>query len=153
MLYGRTVNLEFYNTPYNGTVSDEDCKDINRIREQLQTTLNHFWKSRQNEYLVELREIQRCNAKSNYESEIYEGNVILTHDERKPRAHWVMGIVDRINSSRDSKFRGVVVRYMTNGTIFRVSRPINKLCSTEYKKYKDEVIPNFVDERNTPTNI
>lgn len=100
--------------------------------------------------LVELREHQRCNAKSNYESEIHEGNVILTHDERKPRAHWAIGIVDKINPSRDSKFRGVVVRYMANGTIFRVYRSINKLYSTKYKKYKDEVIPNFVDERNTP---
>lgn len=42
---------------------------------------------------------------------------------------------------------------MKNGTIFRGSRPINKLYPIEYKKHKYEVIPKFIDERNIPTNI
>ena len=45
------------------------------------------------------------------------------------------------------------MRYMKNGTIFRVYRPMNKLYPTEYKKHKDEKIPKFFDERNIPTNI
>ena len=81
LLYERTINLEPYNTPYTGTVSDEYYTDINRIHEQLQTTLNHFWKHWQNEYLVGLREHQCCNAKSNYENKIYEGDVVLIDDE------------------------------------------------------------------------
>ena len=44
LMYGRTINLESYNTPYDGTVSDEYYTDINRLHEPLQTTLNHFWK-------------------------------------------------------------------------------------------------------------
>ena len=83
MLYGHTINLKSHTTPYDKTVSDEVYADINRIHEQLKTTLNHFW---QNEYLVELREHQRCNAKSNNENEIYEGDVLPVHDEWKPRA-------------------------------------------------------------------
>ena len=84
---------------------------------QLQTILNHFWKRWQNEYLLELRKHQRFNAKSNYESEIYEGDVALIHDERKPRAHWTIGFVSKINLSRDNKVRGVIVRYIKSGTI------------------------------------
>ena len=146
LLCGRTINLESYNTPYDGTVSDEDYTNINRIHEQLQATLNHVAKRWQNESLVELREHQRCSAKSNYENEIYEGDVVLIHDARKPRAQWTIGVVDKINPSRDNNVRGVIVRYMKNGTIFSVSRPITKLYPTEYKKRKDEVIPNFIDE-------
>ena len=77
--------------------------DINRIHEQSQTTLNHFWKRWQNQYLVELREHQHCNAKSNYENEIYEGDVVFIHAERKPRAQWTIGVVEKINPSRDNK--------------------------------------------------
>ena len=44
LLYGLTINRESYNTPYDGTVLDEDYTDINRIHEQLQITLSHFRK-------------------------------------------------------------------------------------------------------------
>ena len=98
---------------------------------KVQTTLNHFW---QNQYLVELKEHQRCNAKSNYESKIYVGDFALIHDERKPRAQCTIGAVDKINPSKGNKVRGVIVRYMKNGTIFRVSRTIIDLYPTEYKK-------------------
>ena len=37
------------------------------------------------------------------------------------------------------------MRYMKNETIFRVSRPINKLYPTEYKRHKDEIIPKLID--------
>ena len=54
---------------------------------------------------------------------------------------------------RDNKARGAIVRYMKNGAISRISRPINKLYPTECKKCKDEVIPKFIYERDIPTNI
>ena len=57
--------------------------------------LNHFRKRWQNEYLVELREHQRCNAKSNYENEIYDVDIVLIHYERKPRAQWTLGLFKR----------------------------------------------------------
>ena len=68
-MFIQKVEYQSYNTPYDGTVLDEDYTYINRIHEQLQTTLNHFWKRWQNEYLVELREHQRCIEKSNHEGE------------------------------------------------------------------------------------
>ena len=34
-LYGRTFNLESYNTPYDGTVSEENYTDINRIHDPI----------------------------------------------------------------------------------------------------------------------
>ena len=68
-MFIQKVEYQSYNTPYDGTVLDEDYTYINQIHEQLQTTLNHFRKRWQNEYLVELREHQRCIAKSNYENE------------------------------------------------------------------------------------
>ena len=106
-----------------------------------------------NNYTQDKREHQRCNSKSNYEKKISEGDVLILHDERNPRTQWNLGFADKINPSRDNKVRDVIVRYMKNGTIFRVYRPINKLYPTEYKKHKDEKIPKLLDERNIPTNI
>ena len=140
-------------TPYDGTVQDEDYTDINQIHEQLQKTLNNFWKLQQNEYLVEFREHQCCDAKSNYKNEVYGEDVELLHNERKPRAQSSIGVIHKINSSKDNKFRDIIVRYKKNGTIFRISRPINKFYRTEYKKHKDEVIPKFIHERNIATNV
>ena len=58
------------------------------------------------EYLVELREHQRCNAKSNYKKEIYDkGDAVTVHNERKRRAQWTIGVVNKINSSRDIKLK------------------------------------------------
>ena len=58
------------------------------------------------EYLVELREHQRCNAKSNYKKEIYDkGDAVTVHNERKRRVQWTIGVVNKINSSRDIKLK------------------------------------------------
>ena len=97
-----------------------------------------------NNYTQNKREHQRCNAKSNYENKISEGDVLLLHDERNPRTQWNLGFADKINPSRDNKVRGVIVRYMKNGTIFRVYRPMNKLYPTEYKNTKMKRFQNFL---------
>ena len=56
--------------------------------------------------LVELREHQSCNAKSNYKMEIYDkGDAVTVHNERKRKAQWTIGIVNKINSSRDIKLK------------------------------------------------
>ena len=56
-----------------------------------------------NNYTQNKREHQRCNAKSNYENKISEGDVLLIHDERNPRTQWNLGFADKINPSRDNK--------------------------------------------------
>ena len=78
---------------------------ITQISIEYMNTLNHFRKRWQNEYLVELREHQCCNAKSNYENEIYDVDIVLIHYERKPIAQWTLGVVQKINPSRDNKVR------------------------------------------------
>ena len=73
-----------------------------------------------------------------------EGDVVLAHDERKARAQWTIGVVEKINPSIDNnKLRSVIVRYTKNRAIFRTSRPINKLYLIEYKKHKDERLQNL----------
>ena len=115
LLYESKFNIESCNIPYNGIVLDANYVDICRMHEQLHTALNHFWERYQNEYIDELREYQRCNAKLNHEKEICRGDI-------------------------DNKVKGVIVRYIKNTTMFRITRPINKLYPTECKKDKDEVI-------------
>ena len=39
-----------------------------------------------------------------------EGDVVLAHDERKARAQWTIGVVEKINPSIDNnKLRSVIV--------------------------------------------
>ena len=42
-----------------------------------------------------------------------EGDVVLIHDKRKPRAQRTVGVVDEINPLRENKVRGVIVRYIS----------------------------------------
>ena len=42
LLYERTINLESYNTPYDGTVSDENYTDINRIHDPITENTKSF---------------------------------------------------------------------------------------------------------------
>ena len=42
LLYGPTINFESYNIPYDGTVSDEDYTDINRIHKQSTDNIKSF---------------------------------------------------------------------------------------------------------------
>ena len=41
-----------------------------------------------------------------------EGDVVLIHNKRKPRAQRTVGVVDEINPLRENKVRGVIVRYI-----------------------------------------
>ena len=120
LLFGRKINLIDMNSQY----------------KYVETILNHFWKRWQQEHLIELREHQRCNAKTSYDQTIYEGDVELIQDEKMPRARWKMGVVEKLNKSNDNKVRGPIVRYMKNGHAQTIDRPINKLFPVEYKNTK-----------------
>ena len=148
LLFGRKINLESYGQPENFDVNI----DVNKQYKHLETVLNHFWKRWHQEYLIELREHQRCKAKSIYEQQIYEGDVVFIQEDKMPRARWKMGVVEKLNKSVDNKIRGAVVRYIKNGQAITISRPINKLFPVEYKKHEDEILPTFIDENNVVTN-
>ena len=45
--------------------------------------------------------------------EMLEGDVVLIHNKRKPRAQRTVGVVDEINPLRENKVRGVIVRYIS----------------------------------------
>ena len=62
LLFGRKINLESNGLPLNVNVDI----DMNSQYKYVETILNHFWKRWQQEYLIELREHQRCNAKKSY---------------------------------------------------------------------------------------
>ena len=55
----------------------------------------------------------------------YDGDVVLVHDESKPRLQWTIGIVDKINPSRVNKVRSVIEGYMKKVAIFGISRSIS----------------------------
>lgn len=148
LLFGRKINLESHELPLNFDVNNDMKSQYN----QLETILNHFWKRWHQEYLIELREHQRCNANNIYQQQIYEGDVVFIHEEKMPRATWKMGVVEKLNKSIDNKIRGAVVRYIKNGQTLTISRPINKLYPAEYKKHDDEILPKFIDERDVVTN-
>ena len=74
--------------------------------------LNHFWKRWQSEYLIELRECHRYQL-SKYGSNPIPpsvGDIVLIHDQDRPRGQWRLAIVQEILSGSDGHVRGAVVR-------------------------------------------
>ena len=63
--------------------------------------LNHFWKRWQSEYLIELRECHRYQL-SKYGSNPIPpsvGDIVLIHDQDRPRGQWRLAIVQEILSA------------------------------------------------------
>ena len=80
-----------------------------RVR-YLNSVINHFWRRWSKEYLLELRDAHRHQAPNKEATSILTGNVVLIHDEDKPRSFWRLARVQRLLAGKDGKVRGAVLR-------------------------------------------
>ena len=147
LLFGRRLNLQ-------GISSNEDDVNINSRYKHLENLLQHFIKRWQNEYLLELREFHKSKARNNIEQKCNLGDVVLIHEDNKPRITLKVGVIDSYLPSRDGIKRIANVRCLINEKQSEIRRPINKLYPIESNEEKnDEVQLKFVDERDIVTNI
>ena len=74
-------------------------------------TLDQFWKQWKTEYLVELRECHRYhNRTKGLESIVSVGDLVLLHDQDRPRGLWKLAIIKSVIKGSDGHIRGAAVR-------------------------------------------
>ena len=109
--------------------------DVNKRVRYLNVTLEHFWRRWQSEYLAELRSAHKSIKKSEGNSCIITpGDIVLVHDEKRPRSVWKIGRVKKLVSSKegDGKSRGAVVQVTSKGgRLMTLRRPLQLLYPLE----------------------
>ena len=92
-------------------------KQLTRRLLYLNKIIDSFWKRWQNEYLIELRDAHNYmyGRKTSDGTPVKIGEVVLIHDESRPRGLWKLARVENLITGTDNKTRGVVLRTTTDG--------------------------------------
>ena len=132
--------------PYNIELSEDVSvtpSDISRRMIHLNTVLEHFWKRWKREYLLELRESHRhsnCPPKKSHCSQIAVGDMVLIHEDSKPRGFWKLAKVESLTTGADGLTRGGVVKVASSvnrPTVLR--RPLQLLYPLEVHQCDGDV--------------
>ena len=129
----RLLNLP---TPSKDTDVDNDVEVspqyFTRRWKHLNKVLNGFWQRWRDEYLTELREHHRYRGSSLDSCQIAVGDVVVLHDDSKPRGFWKLARVKELLKGRDLQVRGaVVVVPGKNGRTKTLNRPVQRLYPLE----------------------
>ena len=112
---------------------------LTRRMRYLSATLDRFWKRWTNEYLLGLRESHYyCNKRRSGSTQISVGDIVVLHDENRPRGFWKLGKVEETIPGKDGLVRSAVIRVFTGGKrskLFR--RPIQLLYPIELNSHVD----------------
>lgn len=123
----------------------QDYKDYGRLCNHSELTrrmkhfnkvMDHFWKHWRHDYLLELRGSHRYSMKKG--ASITVGQVVLIHDENRPRGLWKLALVEELLTSHDGQVWGARVRTHSSGnrtTIF--NRPVQCLYPLEVHSADD----------------
>ena len=109
-------------------------EDVNKRVRHLNVTLEHFWRRWRREYLAELRSAHKSGKKLEDNCIITVGDMVLVHDEKRPRSVWRIGRVKKLVDSKedDGKARGAVVQVVSKGgKLATLRRPLQLLYPLE----------------------
>ena len=97
--------------------------------------LDHFWRRWQTEYLLELRECHRYSGtRDNADSTILTGDIVIVHDEYRPRGFWKLARVEEVVSGTDGRVGSAIVQVHSRGTrTTRLRRPLKCLYPLEVR--------------------
>ena len=115
LLTGRRM-MSLPDGPYNNELSEDigtNVTDITKRMIHLNQVLEHFWRRWKKEYLLELRESHRQAKHPPKESScstIAEGDVVLIHEDNRPRGFWKPAKVESLIKGVDGLIRGAAVR-------------------------------------------
>ena len=134
--------------PYNTEVSEDVSvvpSNLSRSLIHLNTIFEHFWKRWKREYLLELRESHR-HAKHPPEkshcSPIAVGEMVLVHEDRKPRGFWKLAKVVSLITGADGITRDAVVKIPSSvGRPITLRRPLQLLYPLEVSRCDGDVMP------------
>lgn len=115
---------------------------IKSMREEQLKMLNSFWHAWKTEYLATL--MQRKNRAKDKEP-LKIGQIVIVHDENTAPAHWPLGKIIELITSKDGLVRSVVVemtipvepdtidrtdlsKETRKRTTTKLTRPVQKIC-------------------------
>ena len=114
--------------------SDYNPGALTRRMNHFAKTLRRFWRRWKREYLLELREHHRTQAKGGIAYTLERGEIVTVYDEGHPRGLWRLGRIDDVILSSDGKVRGVYVKVMSkNGHTKIFRRPIQHIYPLEVR--------------------
>ena len=137
LLIGRRALSLPDNLFYNGDEDDDDAEVnpsfLNKRLKYLSTILNRFWKRWRDEYLLELRDSHRYSSGDCSASEqISVGDIVVVHNDNKPRGFWKLGKVEDLVVGRDGQIRGAELRiHGKDGRTTMLRRPLQRLYPLE----------------------
>ena len=94
----------------------------------MNSLLKFFWKVWKKEYLVSLRESHKCSRKMGANN-INVGDVVIIHDERKPRHVWKLGHILVFIKDIDGVVQAAKLK--TGRSTGFITGPLNKLYPLE----------------------
>lgn len=83
---------------------------LTKRMKHLNSTLGKFWKRWTNKYLLELRDAHRCSKGKEDNTHPEKGDIVLVHDEHRPRGFWKLAKLTKLIIGSDEKIRGAIVR-------------------------------------------
>ena len=101
---------------------------LQRRVKYLNSAINHFWRRWSREYLLELRDSHRYRVTNKEAPIVKMGDVVVIHDEDKPRGFWRLTRVQKLLAGKDSEIRGAVLRvFNRNGQLSTLQRLVQRL--------------------------
>ena len=108
-------------------VQEGEDQDLSRRMRHLNGLLKFFWNIWKKEYLVALRETHKST--DNKSANINIDDIVIIHNEYKPRQLWKLARVVELLKGIDGIVRAVKLRTGRSSCI--ITRPINKLYPLE----------------------
>ncbi|XP_055850677.1 uncharacterized protein LOC129915222 [Episyrphus balteatus] len=102
-------------------VSDQPGTAGVRLWKERQMMLKHFWNRWSTEYLVTLQQRKKWRRER---EKLRIGQLVTIASENFPPAHWALGRIHELITSKDGLVRSVVVQTETG----KLSRPVQKIC-------------------------
>ena len=129
-------------------------EDLSRRVKHQRKVLNDFWRRWRLEYLLDLREAHRHSQRSKGVSNLISvGDIVIIHEENRPRGLWKLGRVEELLKGNDGHVRGAVVRVASKETNFTVlRRPVQRLYPVEFRVPDGTSDPSETHQENSGIN-
>ena len=107
-------------------------ESLQRRAKHLNSVLNHFWRRWSKEYLLELRDAHRQRSVVGTPNPVKKGDIVLVHDQDRPRGFWKIAQVEKLITGKDGLVRGATLRLPTkDGQQTTLQRPLQLIYPLE----------------------
>ena len=141
LLYGRRIQQVPHPLKDQEEINDPsyvDGMDLRKSVDKLSQLIGHFSSRWKKEYLTSLREFYRQSRQM-----VNKGDVVIIHEDNKPRLQWRLAIVEDLIKGNDDQVRAAHIRTSTHTTTI----PVAKLYPLEVQdeKQNDPIAPEDVE--------